>query len=235
MNEKTRTALINLNRQFYSQFANSFAGSRSNPQPGFERLLAYLPEGEFTLLDVGCGEGRFGRFLQSQGRTVNYTGVDFSDDLLKRAAKELEGDFVAVDLSRENCLDQLSQFDVIVCLATLQHLPGRQNRQSLLKEMANHLNQTGLILMSNWQFMSSERQRRKILDWSVVGLTAGDVEENDYLLSWQRDGHGRRYVAYVDAQETSHLATGAGLGITSQFLSDGREGNLNLYTVFKQS
>jgi 2-polyprenyl-3-methyl-5-hydroxy-6-metoxy-1,4-benzoquinol methylase len=233
MDETTRQALIDLNRHFYHQFATSFAESRRNPQPGFKRLLAFLPAGEFTLLDVGCGEGRFGRFLRSQGMTVNYTGLDFSVELLAHAAEKLEGNFITADLSRAGCLDQLDHFDVVVCLATLQHLPGRHNRQRLLFEMATHLSQEGIIVMSNWQFMSSARQRRKILDWAVVGLSAGEVETNDYLLSWQRNGHGRRYVTYIDAGETSYLATGAGLEIIDQFQSDGREGDLNLYTILR--
>ena len=40
-----------------------FAASRAAAQPGFVRLLPYLPAGRPRLLDVGCGDGRFGRFL----------------------------------------------------------------------------------------------------------------------------------------------------------------------------
>jgi hypothetical protein len=85
--------------------------------------------------------------------------------------------------------------------------------------------------MSNWQFLTSSRQKRKILPWSSIGLKERELEAGDYLLSWQRNGFGRRYVAFIDRDETITLAEGAKLNILDQFYSDGREGNLNLYTV----
>ena len=79
--------------------------------------------------------------------------------------------------------------------------------------------------------MGSERQRRKIQLWSAAGLEASDAEAGDYLLSWQRGGRGLRYVALVDEEATRRLAAGAGLDVVAQFRSDGREGDLNLYTI----
>jgi hypothetical protein len=79
--------------------------------------------------------------------------------------------------------------------------------------------------------LESSRQRRKIVDWSAAGLDAAQVEANDYLLTWQRGGKGYRYVAFIDAAETVEMAKTAGLRSLAQFRSDGREGDLNLYTV----
>jgi hypothetical protein len=39
-------------------------------------------------------------------------------------------------------------------------------------------------------------------------------------------------VAYIDESETAAMAETAALQILAQFRSDGREGNLNLYTIF---
>jgi hypothetical protein len=83
--------------------------------------------------------------------------------------------------------------------------------------------------------MDSERQRRKVVDWERAGLTAADVEANDYLLTWRGGGFGLRYVAFVDAAEITALAEAAGLHVEAQFRSDGREGDLNLYTVMVHS
>ena len=54
---------------------------------------------------------------------------------------------------------------------------------------------------------------------------------DSYLLSWHRGGYGLRYVALLDEAETQRLADAAGLRVVAQFYSDGREGNLNLYTL----
>ena len=77
----------------------------------------------------------------------------------------------------------------------------------------------------------SDRQRRKIRPWSEVDIDPALVEAGDYLLSWERGGAGRRYVAHLDESATGELAAAAGLRILDTFLSDGREGDLNLYAI----
>jgi hypothetical protein len=65
----------------------------------------------------------------------------------------------------------------------------------------------------------------------LIELSADLVGENDFLLSWQRGGMGRRYVAYINADSIQDLARKAGLSVLESYYSDGREGNLNLYTI----
>lgn len=229
MDEVLVRRLVALNEAFYADFAAPFAASRAAAQPGFARLLAHLPAGRPRLLDVGCGDGRFGRFLAEQGVAVEYVGVDFSADLLGAATGP--GRFVRRDLSRAGSLDDLGQFALVVCLATLQHIPGRANRARLLAEMSARLEPGGHIALANWQFTASERQRRKIRPWAEAQIDAAALEAGDYLLSWQRGGYGLRYVALLDEAATQRLADAAGLRVVDQFYSDGREGNLNLYTL----
>lgn len=225
--------LLALNRSFYEELAAPFARSRTAPQPGFERLLAWLPIPCERVLDVGCGNGRFGQFLQANGVNAGYVGVDFSTPLLAKAAARQPGDFYGRDLSQPDCLAELGQFDLVVCLAVLQHIPGRTNRQQLMQAMAGCLRANGRLFLANWQFMDSPRQRRKLQKWSQIGLSPAEVEENDYLLNWQRGGYGLRYVCHVGADETADLAQAANLCPVEQFRSDGREGNLSLYTIFR--
>jgi SAM-dependent methyltransferase len=232
MREEMIGKLLGLNRDFYRQFAQPFVETRTSPQAGFFRLLDYLPKTEGLLLDVGCGDGRFGRFALEHGLVAGYTGVDFSAEMLQAAhAATKQGDFFQRDLSEPNCLQGLGLYDMISCLAAMQHIPGRNRRLQLLREMASHLRPDGRIILSNWQFLESTRQQRKIVEWQQIGLRPEDVEENDYLLTWQRGGTGFRYVCFIDAAETAALASEAGLRCLVQFRSDGREGNLNLYTL----
>lgn len=229
MDETVARQLVALNAAFYARFAAAFAASRAEPQPGYERLLPYIHDGA-AVLDVGCGEGRFGRFLRSRGLTVAYSGVDGSADLL-RLAEEVGGRFAHRDLFQPDCLRDLGPFDFVACLSTLQHIPGRERRARLLAEMRDRLGPGGHIALANWQFLGSERQRRKLRPWAEAGLGPEAVEPGDYLLSWQRGGYGLRYVALLDEAGTQELAQEAGLRIVEQFRSDGREGDLNLYTL----
>jgi SAM-dependent methyltransferase len=233
MQEEIVRKLLALNRDFYNEMAEPFAESRVRPQPGFHRLLEELPQPCDYLLDVGCGDGRLGRFLQARRAIKWYTGVDFSAELLVKAEAITMGDFHQRDISRPSSLYGLGQFQAIACLATLQHIPGAANRQLLVAEMARALMPDGRIFISTWQFLGNERQQRKIIDWATVGLTDQDVEPNDYLLTWQRESYGLRYVRLIDENEMSRLAAGAGLRVVGQFRADGREGNLSLYTILE--
>ena len=231
MRQAVVSQLLQLNHAFYEQMAAPFAHSRQKPWPGFDILSRWLPAECPDLLDVGCGDGRLGRFLQQSGRIKTYTGVDFSQSLLQIAQARTVGAFWQRDLSQPRSLDGLPQYDGIACLATLQHIPGRANRLRLLQDMAARLKPAGRLALANWQFPQNARQQRKISSWADIGLTAADVEPHDYLLTWQRNGFARRYVCLIDEAETAALADEAGLTRLHQFYSDGREGNLNLYTV----
>ncbi len=232
MTPETAQKLRNLNQQFYTALADSFADSRSTPQPGFDFLLAWMPPGARSLLDVGCGNGRFAHFLLSQQAITQVTGVDFSATLLGRARQFVpQGAFLERDMTQPGFLAGLGQFDTIACLAAMQHVPGHANRLALLQEMSAHLADNGRIFLANWQFMDSPRQRRKVRPWAEAGLDPAELEPNDYLLTWQRQGYGLRYVCQIDAAETAVLAQKANLHILHQFRSDGQEGNLNLYTI----
>ncbi len=232
MDEVVAARLSILNQDFYRQFAQPFVETRATPQAGFFKLIEHLPQSAGHLLDVGCGDGRFGRFSLEHGLIGRYTGVDFSADMLEAARRLTEkGRFLQRDMSQPDFLAGLGSYELVSCLAAMQHIPGRANRIRVLKEMAGHLAPNGRIVLSNWQFLESERQRRKIIDWQHIGLTDDELEKNDYLLTWQRGGKGYRYVTFIDADETSELAETAGLRCLTQFRSDGREGNLNLYTI----
>jgi SAM-dependent methyltransferase len=221
---------VELNRDFYKEFAAPFAESRSFPQPGYEKLLPYIPPGKPSILDVGCGNGRFGRYLIDRGILADYTGVDFNEPFLT-STSDVPGDYYHRDLSQPACLSGLGEFDFILSLSTLQHIPGRTNRERLLREMRDHLRPGCYMALANWQFPGNSRQRHKIQPWPTIGLAASDVEEGDYLLSWGRGGQSVRYVAHLDAEAISRMANVIDLRIVNQFYSDGREGDMNLYII----
>lgn len=233
MTPETAQKLRNLNHQFYSSLADSFADSRGRPQPGFIRLLDWLPPEGHSVLDIGCGNGRFLHFLLTHHPAIQASGVDFSGPLLDKARQLVpQATFARRDMTQPGFLEGMGQYDLIVCLAAMQHVPGHAYRAALLQEMSTHLAENGRIFLANWQFMESPRQRRKVRDWAEAGLSPAELEPNDYLLTWQRAGFGLRYVCQIDASETAVLAQKAGLHILHQFRSDGKEGNLSLYTIF---
>lgn len=223
--------LVALNRRFYEQLADPFAESRATPWPGFARLAAALPQPCARFLDVGCGDGRLGRYLLAAGAIEQYTGIDNSARLLALAEAQTAGVFLQRDLSAPDALHGVGPFDGMAALAVLHHIPGRRNRVRLLADLGRCLAADGRLIVANFQFLRSARLRRRVQAWSQLGLTADDVEPGDYLLDWQRGGHALRYLALIDGAEMADLASEAGLKLLDQFMSDGHSDDLNLYCI----
>lgn len=240
MDASTTETLLRLNRTFYDRFAQQFAQSRTPNQPGWQRLLPFLPHSG-RLLDVGCGHGRLARLLDQQGRRVAYIGVDNSPQLLAIARTDaanlaIPTTFVEADVTADGWIPRLpaGPFDAVVAMAVLHHIPGWQRRRDLLAQLAGLLTDEGTLMLSTWQFMNEARLRRKIVPWNAAGLTPDQVEAGDTLLDWQRGGVGLRYCHLVDEAELAALASQAGLAIQTMFYDDGRSGNLNLFAVLRR-
>ncbi len=252
----TQQRLLALNRTFYTAVADEFDGTRRGLPAGWQALKAYLPlttgERPIFVLDAGCGNGRFARALEAFGATYRYVGVDGNADLLTLAAGhtaelgEREIAFIQADLAQPGWSaglgrvpaqdkDAAGKFDLVVCFATLHHLPGYALRLQVVKELTTLLRLNGVLMLSTWQFLTSERFAQKQIAWSAVNLTAADVEPGDALLPWQQGEFAIRYVHQIDEGEVRRLAQDAGLTVVHSFYADGKEGNLNFYAVLTGS
>lgn len=239
MRESVRQRLLELNRDFYAQAAEPFDATRQQATPGLAAILPYFehPGKELTVLDVGCGNGRFARLLEERGIGCDYTGVDGSSNLLRMAQAAtadlaaVRCSFVQAELSDPAWAAQLGvkRWDRLLCTATLQHLPGYALRLRVVQEFTRFC--AGTIVLSFWQFLSSERFRTRLIDWSTIGLDRADVEAGDALLPWKQGVSAIRYVHQVDEIELHRLAADAGLTLLHTFRADGKEGNLNLYAI----
>ena len=97
-----------------------------------------------------------------------------------------------------------------------------------MRQMAALLRPAGRLIVSTWQFLHSERLRRKIVPWETIGMTADQVQAGDYILDWRRGGVGLRYCHLIDEAELAALCHDAGLTLQETFRADN---DLNLYGV----
>ena len=239
MDSATAARLIELNRDFYTHFGDSFSATRHRIQSGLRRVLEKL-NGEENILDLGCGNGEFARELAKRGHHGMYLGVDFSLPLLRDAESQPEGfsaTFKQVDLTQLSAYsDQLSAPDswsLITAFAVLHHIPSHELRVNILSTVRNLLKLDGLFIHSHWQFLNSEKLKARIQLWEAAAVSPSDVDAGDYLLDWRSGGIGLRYVHHFDEEELQELAVATGFQITETFYSDGETGDLSLYQLWK--
>ena len=246
--------LLDLNRQFYATVAGEFDLTRQGLSARMlelaERLASHArASGKDTLrvLDVGCGNGRFARALaqvsQLEGyQGAEYLGVDADERLLVAAAAQTASlprvnvRLLRVDIAQPDWPTQLGSgepFGAVVCLAVLHHFPGLTLRQRIVADLAHLLAEHGILALSTWQFLTSERLAAKQVDWAEFGIDPADVEPGDALLPWNQGVYAVRYVHQLELDEVETLALGAGLRVIDTFRADGKEGNLNLYTLLQ--
>lgn len=236
MDSRTTKRLIELNRDFYEQFAGSFSATRQRLQHGVRKILDSVGEDD-SVLDLGCGNGLFLRELHKRGHRASLLGADFSLPLLREAESTPEVGFKAVDLAQLSLSsDQLSVdggWDVITMFATLHHIPANEIRLDILRTVKTLLKPDGRFILSNWQFLNSEKLKSRIQPWSRVGLSDEDVDSGDYLLDWRGGGGGGlRYAHQFSAEELLGLANQVQMKVEAGFYSDGENGRLGLYQIW---
>ena len=244
--------LLDLNRQFYRTVGGEFDRTRQGLPLGMVELANRLAArsadrrvggAPLRVLDVGCGNRRLARALAQIGLACNYTGLDADARLLEFAAQQtadlprIAAKFVQLDIAVEGWterLDAQASFDAVACLAVLHHFPGLLLRARIVRELAGLLAAGGVLALSTWQFLGSERLAQKQVQWAEVGVDGTQVEDGDALLPWNQGAHALRYVHQLELPELEALAGGAGLRLLASFRADGKEGNLNLYTLWER-
>jgi SAM-dependent methyltransferase len=197
--------------------------------------------GDENILDLGCGNGEFARALAERGHRGSYLGLDFSLPLLRDAESVPLGfaaKFMQTDLIKLSAIsDQLSAtgpWSLVTAFAVLHHIPGDEVRLNILKVVHRVLADGGRFILSNWQFLNSEKLKARIQPWEAAAIDPSEVDAGDHLLDWRSGGEGLRYVHHFTPEELSTLAGQSGFRVIDSFSSDGEGGNLGLYQVWEK-
>ncbi len=228
MDDTTIRRLNRLNQDFYSATADRFDLLRRGSWPGWMPLLPYLPQ-KVRVLDVGCGNGRFGLFLARQ-RDVTYHGIDNNPRLLERAQTILAGIEATLELRDvvENPPDS-GVYDLVALFGMLHHVPGSQRRLDLMRRLASLVAPGGLLAFACWRFYEYERFREKFVPWP----DNLDREAGDYLLDWRRGENAIRYCHYIDDAEHVGLIAASGLSQIETYRADGETHDANRYSILR--
>ena len=148
----------------YDEFAETFSNSRKNHHwPEVDFFLSEMQKSWVkSILDIGCGNGRFIEQAEKEGFSIwKYLWVDSSLGMIEQARKlHWEYRFEVGDMSKLEKwgdAEMIWKYDVILFLASFHHLENREDRLQVLRDIKPYLAPHGQIYMTNWNLLEQER------------------------------------------------------------------------------
>ncbi len=206
MDFKSAKKLLIKTKVDYEKIAQGFDETRAGAKhfkEDLKQLISEIKPGE-SVLDLGSGNGRLYELLVDRG--ISYLGIDNCEPLIEKArqrfsaAKFLVGD--ALDLS---FLGQ-EKFDRVYAIALLNHIPGKELRLKVLKNIREVLKPNGLLILTTWN-LYQPRYWGKIIKYSILKIIGRvDLDWGDVLVPWHtREEIIYRYYHVFTKKEISRL------------------------------
>ena len=187
MNNEGINEIININNQFYEANNDSFDNSRSYGYwEGFDEILRFIPL-EPEILDLGCGNGRFLRYLLDKNVAIqSYLGLDTSKDFLRKDVEKYPN-FEFKELDVISYLETINQkFSLITAFGLTHHIPNYQFRKKWFEKIEKLVASQGILALSFWEFDTSKNDSNFIPEKYLI-------EENDFFLGWKDNFTTHRY------------------------------------------
>lgn len=144
----------------YNQIAATFSNSRKNLYwPELKVISKYINKVEKPkILDVGCGSGRFYKYLQEQSYQGEYLGIDQSSALIESAQGNFsQGQFKVLNLLDLSDLES-KDYSTIVSLAMLHHLEPKHHLKAW-QLLADKLESGGYLCLTVWNMWNRKRKK----------------------------------------------------------------------------
>lgn len=143
----TSQKIITSVKKTYNEISPEFSATRNYIWPDLKPYLNNIPKNA-SVLDVGCGNGRL---LLGLPKSIKYTGLDQSENLIDEAKKNHPNkQFIVTDITKPQIWKHLPQFDYIYCVAVLHHLPTQNEQLFVLNQIKTHLKPKGKCLLTVW-------------------------------------------------------------------------------------
>lgn len=200
----TTKGLLDNVRKTYDEIAEDFSKTRNTEWDEFKVFKKYIKSEDFVV-DVGCGNGRFYKFLSTNLNVkaiakLKYLGLDTSKRLLKEAkrlnpkAVFKEGNLIKLPLRDDTT-------DVTVCIAALHHIPSTILRKIAVYELARITKPKGKLLLSVWNLLDQKKYKsnktKAFLRWLY---TLGTYEKRGLFIPWGDKKFPRYYYAFKEKE-----------------------------------
>ena len=210
MNKDYANQILVASREGYEKIASDFSHTRGWFWPELRFVRELIPE-KTSLLDIGCGNGRFLTILE--GKHAAYTGIDFSEGLIGVARKRYTDRPVTQFMIGNALMLPFPEksFDTTVSFAVLHHIPSRAYRVQFLREALRVTKPGGMIIVTAWNVWCAKPMTiiRSALQ-KLLGQSKLDF--GDAILDFNNEKNAR-FVHALTYSEIRSLAREAGLAV----------------------
>ena len=221
MNQQRKKAANQLTQEGYRHVSGQFSATRNAPWGDFDWLRPYIKEG-FSILDLGCGNGRLWATLRSY-QDLRYTGIDANTFFIQEAKRMYSQDgsvaqFLEGDMTDLTSVIGEKQYDIVTMIASFHHLCSLEDRMALLNWINIHLKSNGIIFMINWNLLRPTFRKKSVLRYLLFRFFNNEyrkilkdnsvltIKKNafrDVWTLWQ--GRGKKALLYYRAFTVNEL------------------------------
>ncbi len=235
MKAESAKQFIEKTRSGYNAIAESFSRTRATLWPALYLFKDYIKEAN-KVLDIGCGNGRLINLFND--KEIDYLGIDYSEPLVEIAKENFpDRRFEVGDLL--NLKQSSDEFDVVLLIAVLHHIPSDKLRRKALKQIYRVLRPGGYLLMTNWNLWQMRFWRYHLKFYQERKKGSIDLDPGDIIREWGGTGNFR-YVHAFTLNELNELAQPIGFKVVeNKYVKySGKKGNFlhsqNILTILKK-
>jgi len=203
------------NEKTWNAIAGSFDVTRRKPWKQCVDFINTLSI-ENIAADIGCGNGR--HLIPLANHCKKAIGIDISRELLYIVQKKLKEEKIQnIRLLHSDVLNiplKNNTLDVVLFIASLHNIKGRDKRIQSLKEVKRVLKSNGRALISVWSRWQDKYRKQFLKKWF---LQLGQAEFGDINIYWRQHG--------LDIPRFYHLYS------KNEFLSDLQKADLKIVNI----
>lgn len=167
-------------KTFYDEQAIKFHNTRKKFRPELQYINKYIqkyPSTNIRVLELWCWDWRVLNYIKKNtDKKISYIWIDISNKLLQIAKNENpDQTFLCDDMINATYQLKSDHFDIIIAVASIQHLINRKQRNTMFMQCYRLLKYDGYFIQTNRTFSYRFiKKNRKQIAYSIT----------QYLISW---------------------------------------------------
>jgi alkylated DNA repair protein alkB family protein 8 len=184
MKKETVEKILNETEVGYNLISNKFSQTRKHFWRELEFVKDFVKKGD-KVLDFGCGNGRLLELLAD--KEFEYFGVDVSEKLIEIAKNKYQKEntaFQKISSVEKKIPFENEFFDAIYSIAVFHHIPSKNYREELVKELYKKTKIGGIIIVTVWNIWQKKYIKNIFNNWKSKLSGKSDLDWNDCEISF---------------------------------------------------